>query len=350
MPAAIPRVPLRGAALPVLSKGRLTSSHIARWCAAQENWAKIHYDESYARDVARLSGTLINGALKQHLLAQFLTEAFDGQGWVWRVDYQFTGMDLVGHALEVHGTVADVHKRSELVFVVVALEIRNLDTGKSTTSGSGVVILNPQGQALVDATHVSLPEDLRVATAVESPQGSVADAIRAAVGTVLDDVMSDYPLDLSRLRLFADAVMGLRPIHYDPDVAAATPYGVVVAPALFPLHGLDFRPNTFPLSDDPRASGREGVAELPRDLAARFGLTPTGSLNGGSRIEVHSLLRVGERIAAQSKLVGVKHTTGRKGGAMLIFETLNDFREAGGRPLLTERHSSIYRLHDSPSR
>ncbi len=340
-------IPARGAVLPALAKGRLTSSHIVRWCAAQENWAKIHFDESYARDVAKLPGTLINGALKQHLLAQFLTEAFDGQGWVWRVDYQFTGMDLVGHALEVRGTVADVREHGEHAFVAVDLEIHNLDTGKSGTRGRGVVIVNGSGQAPIDASGIALPDDLRVETAVHSPQGAVPDTIRAAIGTVLDDATADYPLDLSRMRLFADAVMGLRPVHYDPAHAAATRYGVVVAPALFPLHGLDFRPLAYPLSEDPRASGREGVAELPRDLASRFGLEPTGSLNGGSRIEVHSWLRAGERLAARSRLVGVKHTTGRAGGTMLIFDTLNEFRETEGRPLLTERHASIYRLHDA---
>ena len=336
----------RGTSLPVLSKGRFTSSHIARWCAAQENWAKIHFDEAYARDTAKLPGTLINGALKQHLLAQFLTEAFDGEGWVWRVDYQFTGMDLVGHALEVRGIVSDVRENSDVVFAVVVLEIFNLDLQKTTTTGRGVVILGKAGAAPLDAIQQSLPGELRLNSAVESPQGPVSDAIRAAMGTVLDKVTSHYGLDLSRLRLFADAVMDLRPIHYDPVHAAQTPYGVVVAPALFPLHGLDLPPGTSPLSADPMASGREGVVELPRDLAARFGITPAGSLNGGSQIEVHSLLRIGERIAAQSKLVGVKLRTGRKGGAMLIFDTLNEFSEAGGRPLLAERHSSIYRLHD----
>ena len=343
--SSVRSLPARGTVLPALAKGRLTSSHIVRWCAAQENWAKIHFDESYARDVAKLPGTLINGALKQHLLAQFLTEAFDGRGWVWQVDYQFTGMDLIGQALEVRGTVADVREHAEHAFVTVDLEIHNLDTGKSGTRGKGIVILDASGQPPVDARCIALPDDLRLETAVHPPQGPVPDTVRAAIGTVLDEVTADYPLDLSRLRLFAEAVMGLRPVHYDPVHAAGTPAGVVVAPPLFPLHGLDVRPYTYPLSEDPRASGREGVAELPRDLATRFGLTPTGSLNGGSRIEIHSLMRVGERLAARSRLVAVKHTTGRAGGAMLIFDTLNEFRETGGRPLLTERHASIYRLH-----
>ena len=141
--------------------------------------------------------------------------------------------------------------------------------------------------------------------------------------------------------------MGLRAIHHDPKAGAASVHGAVVAPPLFPLHGLDYAPGTHPLSDDPEASGREGVAELPHDLAARFGIKPSGSLNGGGRIQVHSLLRQGERIVATSTLAGARHRRGRAGGAMLIFDTINRFSEAGGRPLLTERHASIYRVSEN---
>ena len=333
-----------GIELPALSKGRLTSSHIVRWCAAQENWAKIHYDESYARDVAKLPGTLINGALKQHLLAQFLTEAFDGRGWVWRLDYQFKGMDLIGQALEVRGRISDVEEKDDLLFATVDLAIINTDLGRSNTSGTGVVILRRDGVAVLNALDLTLPTQLCLDDSVEAAEGDVPKHVEAALGKELDQVTSQYPLDLSRLRLFGDAVMGLRAIHYDADAAAVGPYGNVVAPPLYPLHGLDFLPGTNPLGVDPHASGREGVAELPRDLAARFGIAPSGSLNGGSKIEVHSLLKVGERLTASSQLVGAKHRIGRAGGAMLVFETFNRFCEVGGRPVLSERHASIYRL------
>lgn len=333
-----------GASLPLLSKGRFTSSHIMRWCAAQRNWAKIHYDVSYAREFAKLPGTLINGALKQHLLVQFLTEAFDGKGWIWRIDYQFTGMDLVGQALDVRGVITGVEEDGDLTFVTVNLEILNVDADRITTTGCGVVILSRSGESLPDASGIGLPGHLRLSETIEPAEGPVPDRIEAAIGKELDRVESCYPLDLSRLSLFADAIMGLRPIHFDPEIAARSPYKRPVAPPLYPLHGLDFPPGTYPLSTEPDASGREGVAELPHNLASRFGISPAGSLNGGSKIEIHSLLVVGERITATSTLVGAKHKTGRSGAAMLIFETLNRFREASGRPLLTERHSSIYRL------
>jgi acyl dehydratase len=333
-----------GAALPALAKGRLTTSHLVRWCAAQENWAKIHYDETYARERARLPGVLVNGALKQHFLAQFLAEAFHGAAWVLRVDYQFTGMDLAGHALEVRGSVSEVEEKGDCAFAAIDLAIFNLDAQQATTTGRGIVALRHDGKPMLDAVDLPVPDRYCLDIAPEPPDGEVPECIRAAVGSELDRIESAYPLDLSRTRLFAEAVMGLRPVHYDPRLAAESGYGAVVAPPLYPLHGIDLPPGTLPLGEDPEASGREAVAELPRDLASRFGIAPKGSLNGGSRIEVHSLLRVGERIMATSELAGVKRRAGRSGRTMLIFDTINRFREARGRPLLTERHASIYRI------
>jgi hydroxyacyl-ACP dehydratase HTD2-like protein with hotdog domain len=335
-----------GAALPPLRKPRLTSTHLVRWCAAQQNWARIHFDDSYARSIAKLPGVLINGALKQHLLAQFLTEAFDGTGWVWRIDYDFTGMDLVGQLLEVRGRVTTVCKLDERMLVLVDIEIHNMDLDRATTLGKAVVALRNDGEPITHAIGQSLPDDLRLNGRIDGSDETVPHRIRSCLGAELDRVESDYPLDLSRLRLFADAIMGLRPVHFDARAAESSVYGVVVAPPLFPLHGLELYPDTCTLSEETEASGREGVAELPRNLAARFGIKPAGSINGGSSMEVHSLLRVGERVAASSTLAGAKLRRGKTGNAMLIFHTINRFSEARGRPLLTERHASIYRIDE----
>src|SRR5258708_16984837 len=43
-----------------------------------------------------------------------------------------------------------------------------------------------------------------------------------------------------------------------------------------------------------------------RDLASILGIASTGNLNGGNKVEIHSLVRRGERICADSTLVGVR--------------------------------------------
>ena len=68
------------------------------------------------------------------------------------------------------------------------------------------------------------------------------------------------------------------------------------------------------------------------------------SLNAGNQVQVHSLARAGERIRARSTLVGARRRSGARGGDMVFFETLNHYTETGGRPLLTERQSMVFRL------
>jgi hypothetical protein len=45
-----------------------------------------------------------------------------------------------------------------------------------------------------------------------------------------------------------------------------------------------------------------------------------------------------------STLVGAHTRTGKRGGQMLLLETLNHYSESGGRPLLTERQTVVLRL------
>lgn len=337
--AALP--PAAGAALPPLDKPRFTAAHIVRWMAAQQNWDRIHFDQAFSRDTAKLEAPVINGALKQHLIVQFLARALPG-AWPWRVDYQFTGPDFVGHKLQVRGTAGARHDAGGRSLLEVQVEIFNTERGQVTTRGNALLVLPQDGRPVLDALDLQAPPGLALPRDAAPPDPATPPRINARLGAELDARASRYPLDLSRLRLFADAVMDLDPVHYDP--AAPSPWGGVVAPPLFPLHGLEALPGTHPLDEAPDAQGREGVNEVGRDLGPQFGFSAAGGMNAGNRVQVHSLARVGERICARSTLVGARRRTGSRGGDMIFFETLNDYSEAGGRPLLTERQTVVLRL------
>jgi acyl dehydratase len=333
-----------GSELPALPKPRLTSSHIVRWLAAQQNWDKIHYDQAYCTEHARLARPVINGGLKQHLIVQFLGQAFDGRAWVWRVQYQFAAADHVGEALCVQGRVAAIERTPEHVFASVECEILNLDRQQVTTRGRALLVLSADGAPMLDGLSLDHTPQALALDARTDDDGSAPQAVRRRIGEVIETRTSAYALDLSRLRLFADAVMGLSPIFFDPAAAARGPYGVVVAPPLFPLHGIEAMPGTLPLSESPQAMGREGVCEVGRDPASLFGLTAAGGMNAGNKAQVHSLARVGERIGATSTLVGARLRQGRDGGRLLFVETLNRYAESGGRPLVTERQTIVLKL------
>lgn len=333
--------PAPGTVLQPLDKPRLTSTHIVRWMAAQQNWDRIHFDQAFCRDVAKLEAPVINGALKQHLIIQFLARGLSG-AWPWRVDYRFSAPDFVGQKLQVRGTCGASRVEGGKTFLDVEVEIFNLDRNEVTTRGQAVVILPRDTSTMLDAIDVDAPEGLALPVSVAPADAGVPPAIAERLGSELDSRESRYPLDLSRLRLFADAVMDLDPVHFDD--AAPSPWGAVVAPPLFPLHGLEALPGAFPLGEAADAQGREGVNEVGRDLAQQFGFHPGGGMNAGNRVEVHSLLRVGERVCVRSILASARRRVGARGGEMLFFETLNRYSEAGGRPLLTERQSVVFRL------
>lgn len=330
--------------LPALRKGRLASSHIVRWCAAQENWDKIHYDEKFAREVARLPGTVINGALKQHLVVQFLAKAFGRTAWIWRVDCRFAHPDLVGQELELQGRITDCHADAAHLFVAVELGIRNRDLDRVTSSGRAVVVLGKQGTPVLNAEGFTAPAHLCLDEGLGQVDAAVPRRVRETVGKEIEALYSAVPVEASRLRLFADAIMGLDRVHFDSDEASRSPYGEVVATPLFPLHGIKLAPDALPLSAEPRAFGREGVSEVGRNLAALFGIDPSGMLNGGNQVAVRSLARLGDYVGAVSRLVSARVRSSPASGDMLIMETLNRyFVISDGRELLTERQTLIYR-------
>lgn len=338
---AVPVPP--GMTLPVLDKQRFTSTHILRWLAAQQNWDKIHFDQIFCDEVAKLQAPVINGALKQHLIVQFLGQAFPGC-WPWRVDYQFTGPDYVGDKLRVQGSITGRQRHGGLEFVSVQVEIVNAARDEVTTRGTAVVLVDPAGAPVLDALTLDAPAGMALDEQVLPADGATPAHINARLGSILADRASRYAIDLSRLRLFADAVMDLPAWHYDLPAGAASPWGGVVAPPLFPLHALEALPGTLPLSEEVHAQGREGVNEVGRDLGPMFGISAAGGMNAGNRVQVHSLARAGEFVHARSTLVGARQRSGRRGGDMVFFETLNQYAEAGGRPLVTERQTVVLRL------
>ncbi len=131
-----------------LLKGPLQTPHLMRWSAAMENWHKIHYDRPFAVEHDKLPGLLINGSLKQQFIVQLLKDWAGREGWVWKVNFQFRAMNVVGEALSVWATVKDKRETAAYGLVELDLGIRN-EHGKESTPGSAVVALPYRGRAAV---------------------------------------------------------------------------------------------------------------------------------------------------------------------------------------------------------
>ena len=129
-----------GDSLPTVVKGPLSPAHLVRWCGAIENWHRIHYDTGFATVHEGLPERLVNGSWKQHLLVQVLKDWAGSDGWVWKLSFQFRGMDVVWDTLTGWGRVIGKEEVGGLGFIKCEIGIEN-QKGVNTTQGSAVVVV-----------------------------------------------------------------------------------------------------------------------------------------------------------------------------------------------------------------
>lgn len=335
-----------GTELPSLDKGLIGYKHLTRWCAAQQNWDKVHYNQDYAREYGKIKDVYVNGGIKGQSIVQFLESSFDQRGWVWRVNTDFCGMDIAEEHLIVHGSIEEVTEAGRYVAVRVGFRIHNSDQGADTTKGDAIVLLDPDGGYVVEVDDTDLPDEWRVDTSVREVGNDVPAQIREMAGVKVDVIESVIPVDLSRLRLMADAVMNIHPWHYHPGKAAEGPFGGVVAMPLYPLHGLESWPDAKPFDPDPESLGREAVTDIGRLNPVRLGVPSGGIFNGGNDVEIHSLARPGDTLVGQCILAGAIYSADHALGPSVMVYTLNRYGTTAGRALITERQIIGYRVLD----
>ena len=130
--------------LPKIKKGPMSTAHIMRWSAAMENWHRIHYDHHYATQHDKLPHVLVNGSWKQHVLVQMLTQWAGESGWLWKMNFQYRGMNIPGDTLTAWGRVTGKEARGD--FGVVHLDIGLTDqNGKESSPGTATVVLPKRG-------------------------------------------------------------------------------------------------------------------------------------------------------------------------------------------------------------
>jgi acyl dehydratase len=130
-----------------LVRGPLLAPHLMRWSAATENWHRIHYDQQFTVEHEGLQGLLINGSWKQHFLLQVVRQWCGNQGWVWRADFQFRAMNVVGETLTAWGRITDLTHAGPVGLVGLDIGIRN-ETGTESTPGTARVVVPHRGEQL----------------------------------------------------------------------------------------------------------------------------------------------------------------------------------------------------------
>jgi acyl dehydratase len=133
-----------GQDIPNVVKGPITTAHIMRWSSAMENWHRIHYDWKFATEHDKLPDVMVNGSWKQHVLIQLLTDWVGESGWLWKIGFQFRGMNVPGDLLTAWGRVTAKEVRGPYGVVRLEIGLRN-DKAVEGTPGTATVVLPCRG-------------------------------------------------------------------------------------------------------------------------------------------------------------------------------------------------------------
>jgi acyl dehydratase len=126
-----------GDELPPLVKGPITRQHLVEWCAAENDYYPLHYDERLAQGMG-LAGTPLQGTLKYALMSRLVENWLAGSGRLCSIDAQYRGADFEGDTLTVRAHVAGLEPAQRRV--KLALRVEN-QRGERNTRGEAVVQL-----------------------------------------------------------------------------------------------------------------------------------------------------------------------------------------------------------------
>jgi acyl dehydratase len=147
---------------------------------------------------------------------------------------------------------------------------------------------------------------------MSSEDSLITAEARAAIGRE-SEPLTGYPVSDHEIRRFCYAVDDLNPLYTDPDYAAKTEYGGIVAPPLF---------LTIPFARDvPRSRlNPDGIPRLSSTVIPP--LKADRLMWGGLEIEFFQVVRPDDVLTQRTKLVDIYEKQGRSGPlAFTITET-----------------------------
>ncbi len=122
-----------GDALPPLRKGPITRQHLVEWCAAENDYYPLHYDERVAERM-KLPGLPIQGTLRYALMGQLIERWIGQRGRLKRISASYRGLNLEGEVVTARATVKAVEGRT----ITFDIWVDN-EAGVRSTTGEAVV-------------------------------------------------------------------------------------------------------------------------------------------------------------------------------------------------------------------
>ena len=129
-----------GDELPELRKGPVTRQMLVEWCAAENDYYTLHYDERVAEKM-NLRGTPIQGTFKYAMMGQMVEHWVAGAGSLRRITASYRGLDLEGETVVARGKVLSCKAMDGGGLVEIDVWVEN-EKGERSTLGQATVFLS----------------------------------------------------------------------------------------------------------------------------------------------------------------------------------------------------------------
>ena len=128
-----------GDELPELRKGPVTRQMLVEWCAAENDYYNLHYDERVAQQM-KLPGTPIQGTFKYAMMGQMVERWLTGSGSLRRITASYRGLNLEGETVTARGKVLSCQPADGGGLIELDVWVEN-DKGERSTLGQASVFL-----------------------------------------------------------------------------------------------------------------------------------------------------------------------------------------------------------------
>ena len=144
-----------------------------------------------------------------------------------------------------------------------------------------------------------------------------------------------FPVEAGHVLTFARAIGDDNPIYRDPDYAAVSEVGGLIAPPTFTQASAQWDPD-YPLRPKP---GQKWYGS-----ASGAGTMPSGGggLHAEQHFTYHRTVRVGDVLSATTRPGNTWEKSGRS-GKLLFSEQITDFRDQDGELVVTARSVGVLR-------
>ncbi|HZU71932.1 MAG TPA: MaoC family dehydratase N-terminal domain-containing protein [Acidimicrobiales bacterium] len=166
-----------------------------------------------------------------------------------------------------------------------------------------------------------------------------------------------FPVEAGHIMMFARSIGDANPIYYDPDYAAGTEVGSIIAPPTFVQASAQFDPNYglrprigqpwFGSGRNPsgarRGGGGEGSGGGGGGGAGGGGAGGGGGtgLHAEQHYEYHRNLRPGDVLTATTRPGERWEKEGRRAGKLVFSESITEYRDQKGELVVTARSVGV---------